>query len=184
MGRNTILQLVSCPLISSGKCSFRPFLAHFPRFGWEISTTGWSKGILRRLKAGGGAVENPFLPNEPQQTWVWNSRLVYFQPEIGVEARMAISMINVRLCDWYFMELSGLSISLFCRKLYWTDGDNISIANMDGSNRSLLFMNQKGPIGMKITPCYHILPYPYALWKRSRTWISRASLSFWLIDHL
>ncbi|NWV51617.1 LRP1 protein, partial [Daphoenositta chrysoptera] len=32
-------------------------------------------------------------------------------------------------------------------KLYWTDGDNISVANMDGSNRTLLFTNQKGPIG-------------------------------------
>lgn len=35
-----------------------------------------------------------------------------------------------------------------CRKLYWTDGDNISVANMDGSNRTLLFTNQKGPVGM------------------------------------
>lgn len=34
-----------------------------------------------------------------------------------------------------------------CRKLYWTDGDNISVANMDGSNRTLLFANQKGPVG-------------------------------------
>lgn len=36
----------------------------------------------------------------------------------------------------------------WCRKLYWTDGDNISVANMDGSNRTLLFTNQKGPVGM------------------------------------
>ncbi|XP_017271351.1 low-density lipoprotein receptor-related protein 1 isoform X3 [Kryptolebias marmoratus] len=35
-------------------------------------------------------------------------------------------------------------------KLYWTDGDNISIANTDGSNISLLFTNQKGPIGLSI----------------------------------
>lgn len=33
------------------------------------------------------------------------------------------------------------------RKLYWTDGDNISMANMDGSNRTLLFSGQKGPVG-------------------------------------
>lgn len=33
------------------------------------------------------------------------------------------------------------------RKLYWTDGDNISIANTDGSNHSLLFTGQKGPVG-------------------------------------
>ncbi|XP_058867451.1 low-density lipoprotein receptor-related protein 1 isoform X3 [Acipenser ruthenus] len=35
-------------------------------------------------------------------------------------------------------------------KLYWTDGDNISISNMDGTNRSLLFTNQKGPVGLSI----------------------------------
>ncbi|XP_016534121.1 low-density lipoprotein receptor-related protein 1-like isoform X3 [Poecilia formosa] len=35
-------------------------------------------------------------------------------------------------------------------KLYWTDGDNISMANTDGSNRSVLFTNQKGPIGLSI----------------------------------
>lgn len=36
---------------------------------------------------------------------------------------------------------------LVLRKLYWTDGDNISMANMDGSNRTLLFSGQKGPVG-------------------------------------
>ncbi|XP_023125210.2 low-density lipoprotein receptor-related protein 1 isoform X1 [Amphiprion ocellaris] len=35
-------------------------------------------------------------------------------------------------------------------KLYWTDGDNISMANMDGSNRTTLFTNQKGPVGLSI----------------------------------
>lgn len=39
------------------------------------------------------------------------------------------------------------------RKLYWTDGDNISMANMDGSNRTLLFSGQKGPVGTS-------LPFP------------------------
>lgn len=45
-----------------------------------------------------------------------------------------------------------------CRKLYWTDGDNISVANMDGSNRTLLFTNQKGPVGTDVSlPCRHPL---------------------------
>ncbi|KAG7228330.1 hypothetical protein INR49_009194, partial [Caranx melampygus] len=35
-------------------------------------------------------------------------------------------------------------------KLYWTDGDNISMANMDGTNSTLLFTNQKGPVGLSI----------------------------------
>ncbi|XP_048343554.1 LOW QUALITY PROTEIN: prolow-density lipoprotein receptor-related protein 1 [Sphaerodactylus townsendi] len=41
-------------------------------------------------------------------------------------------------------------------KLYWTDGDNISIANMDGSNRSQLFTNQKSPVGMEKIPLHHL----------------------------
>lgn len=43
------------------------------------------------------------------------------------------------------------------RKLYWTDGDNISMANMDGSNRTLLFSGQKGPVGMSL-PCLPCSP--------------------------
>lgn len=39
----------------------------------------------------------------------------------------------------------------FPSKLYWTDGDNISMANMDGSNRTLLFSGQKGPVGMRLS---------------------------------
>uniref|UniRef100_A0A6Q2XLQ3 EGF-like domain-containing protein n=1 Tax=Esox lucius TaxID=8010 RepID=A0A6Q2XLQ3_ESOLU len=35
-------------------------------------------------------------------------------------------------------------------KLYWTDGNNISMANMDGSNHTTLFTNQKGPVGLSI----------------------------------
>ncbi|XP_028437900.1 low-density lipoprotein receptor-related protein 1 isoform X2 [Perca flavescens] len=35
-------------------------------------------------------------------------------------------------------------------KLYWTDGDNISMANMDGSNSTILFTDQKGPVGLSI----------------------------------
>lgn len=44
------------------------------------------------------------------------------------------------------------------RKLYWTDGDNISMANMDGSNRTLLFSGQKGPVGTARLACATALP--------------------------
>lgn len=43
-----------------------------------------------------------------------------------------------------------LTLSPTPRKLYWTDGDNISMANMDGSNRSLLFSGQMGPVGTNL----------------------------------
>lgn len=42
---------------------------------------------------------------------------------------------------------SPCPLSVHLRKLYWTDGDTINIANTDGSNRSVLFTNQKGPVG-------------------------------------
>ncbi|XP_062842266.1 low-density lipoprotein receptor-related protein 1 isoform X2 [Trichomycterus rosablanca] len=35
-------------------------------------------------------------------------------------------------------------------KLYWTDGDNISVANTDGTNRTVLHTNQKGPLGLSL----------------------------------
>lgn len=41
---------------------------------------------------------------------------------------------------------------LVFRKLYWTDGDNISMANMDGSNHTTLFTSQKGPVGEQTPP--------------------------------
>lgn len=36
---------------------------------------------------------------------------------------------------------------LFFSKLYWTDGNTINMANMDGSNSKILFQNQKDPVG-------------------------------------
>lgn len=39
------------------------------------------------------------------------------------------------------------SISFGFRKLYWTDGNTINMANMDGSNIKILFQNQKEPVG-------------------------------------
>lgn len=38
-------------------------------------------------------------------------------------------------------------LSVLFRKLYWTDGDTVNIANTDGSNHSILFTDQKGPVG-------------------------------------
>lgn len=34
------------------------------------------------------------------------------------------------------------------RKIYWTDGSTINVANMDGSNRKVLHQNQREPVGM------------------------------------
>ena len=56
-------------------------------------------------------------------------------------------MLVTQPCVCVFGPLTNLCVCLSSRKLYWTDGDNISIANTDGSNRSVLFTNQKGPVG-------------------------------------
>lgn len=34
-----------------------------------------------------------------------------------------------------------------CRKIYWTDGNTINMANMDGSNSKVLHQNQRDPAG-------------------------------------
>lgn len=58
---------------------------------------------------------------------------------------ITVSAAESLICD----SPSQCLITLICllRKLYWTDGDNISMANMDGSNQTTLFTNQKGPVG-------------------------------------
>lgn len=33
------------------------------------------------------------------------------------------------------------------RKIYWTDGNTINMANMDGSNSKVLHQNQRDPVG-------------------------------------
>ncbi|XP_031410179.1 low-density lipoprotein receptor-related protein 1B-like [Meleagris gallopavo] len=39
-------------------------------------------------------------------------------------------------------------------KLYWTDGNTINMANMDGSNSKILFQNQKDPVGRCISKAW------------------------------
>lgn len=38
----------------------------------------------------------------------------------------------------------------FYRKMYWTDGNTINMANMDGSNSKILHQNQKEPVGKSL----------------------------------
>lgn len=42
----------------------------------------------------------------------------------------------------------------FLSKLYWTDGNTINMANMDGSNSKILFQNQKDPVGKYHFCCF------------------------------
>ena len=43
--------------------------------------------------------------------------------------------------------LPFLPSSLVSRKIYWTDGSTINMANMDGSSRKVLHQNQRDPVG-------------------------------------
>lgn len=56
-----------------------------------------------------------------------------------------VKFLSLSLPVAYHIFVDSLRASI--RKLYWTDGDNISMANTDGTNRSVLFPNQKGPVG-------------------------------------
>lgn len=38
----------------------------------------------------------------------------------------------------------------FSRKIYWTDGNTINMANMDGSNSKILHQNQREPVGKDV----------------------------------
>lgn len=40
-----------------------------------------------------------------------------------------------------------LTIHFLHRKIYWTDGNTINMANMDGSNSKVLYQNQREPVG-------------------------------------
>lgn len=37
------------------------------------------------------------------------------------------------------------------RKIYWTDGNTINMANMDGSNSKVLHQNQRDPAGQSMS---------------------------------
>lgn len=58
------------------------------------------------------------------------------------------------------------------RKIYWTDGNTINVANMDGSNRKVLHQNQREPVGMsdfRLSANVSLLPY------------SMSKFSFWFL---
>lgn len=54
----------------------------------------------------------------------------------------------------------SIHISFELRKLYWTDGNTINMANMDGSNSKILFQNQKEPVGK-----YFLIVTKFSMWQ-------------------
>ncbi|XP_035237468.1 low-density lipoprotein receptor-related protein 1-like isoform X1 [Anguilla anguilla] len=111
---------------------------------------------IRRAFINGTGVETVVsadLPNSHGLAIDWVSRNIFWT---SYDANK--KQINVARLDGSFKNavIQGLDkphclvLHPLLGKLYWTDGDNISMANMDGSNHTVLFTNQKGPVGLSI----------------------------------
>ncbi|MEQ2218398.1 hypothetical protein XENOCAPTIV_002597, partial [Xenoophorus captivus] len=123
----------------------------------ETGSGGWPNGLTvdyleRRIL--GVDIDNPY----------YNYIISFTVPDIdnvtvvdydALEHRIYWSDVRTQTIKRAFINGTGVEtvvsadgyLCVHIRKLYWTDGDNISMANTDGSNRSVLFTNQKGPIG-------------------------------------
>uniref|UniRef100_A0A673BUV4 Low density lipoprotein receptor-related protein 1Ab n=1 Tax=Sphaeramia orbicularis TaxID=375764 RepID=A0A673BUV4_9TELE len=111
---------------------------------------------IRRAFINGTGVETVVsadLPNAHGLAIDWVSRNLFWT---SYDANK--KQINVARLDGSFKNavIQGLDkphclvVHPLLGKLYWTDGDNISMANMDGTNHTTLFTSQKGPVGLSI----------------------------------
>uniref|UniRef100_A0A673G2G3 Low-density lipoprotein receptor-related protein 1-like n=1 Tax=Sinocyclocheilus rhinocerous TaxID=307959 RepID=A0A673G2G3_9TELE len=93
------------------------------------------------------------IPNAHGLAVDWVSRNLFWTSYDGNKKQ-----INVARLDGSFKNavIQGLDkpyclvLHPILGKLYWTDGNNISMANTDGTNRTMIFTNQKGPVGLSI----------------------------------
>ncbi|XP_026096551.1 low-density lipoprotein receptor-related protein 1 isoform X3 [Carassius auratus] len=93
------------------------------------------------------------IPNAHGLAVDWVSRNLFWTSYDGNKKQ-----INVARLDGSFKNavIQGLDkphclvLHPILGKLYWTDGNNISMANTDGTNRTVIFTNQKGPVGLSI----------------------------------
>uniref|UniRef100_A0A8C2ERD6 Low density lipoprotein receptor-related protein 1Aa n=1 Tax=Cyprinus carpio TaxID=7962 RepID=A0A8C2ERD6_CYPCA len=93
------------------------------------------------------------IPNAHGLAVDWVSRNLFWTSYDGNKKQ-----INVARLDGSFKNavIQGLDkphclvLHPILGKLYWTDGNNISMANTDGTNHTVIFTNQKGPVGLSI----------------------------------
>uniref|UniRef100_A0A671QVS2 Low density lipoprotein receptor-related protein 1Ab n=1 Tax=Sinocyclocheilus anshuiensis TaxID=1608454 RepID=A0A671QVS2_9TELE len=93
------------------------------------------------------------LPNAQGLAVDWVSRNLFWTSYDTNKKQINVARLDGSFKNAVIHELDKphcLVLHPILGKLYWLDGDNISMANMDGTNRTLLFTNQKGPVGLSI----------------------------------
>ncbi|GCB72244.1 hypothetical protein scyTo_0001889 [Scyliorhinus torazame] len=105
----------------------------------------------------------------------WVSRNIYWTSSDLEEAQINVARLDGSLRTSIIHGLDHpqcLIVHPLKGKLYWSDGNNISSANMDGSNIKNLFSSQKEPVGLSMDYAENKL-----YWINSRTGIiSRCTL--------
>ncbi|XP_016139265.1 low-density lipoprotein receptor-related protein 1-like [Sinocyclocheilus grahami] len=93
------------------------------------------------------------LPNAQGLAVDWVSRNLFWTSYDTNKKQINVARLDGSFKNAVIHELDKphcLVLHPILGKLYWLDGDNISMANMDGTNHTLLFTNQKGPVGLSI----------------------------------
>ncbi|XP_053482709.1 low-density lipoprotein receptor-related protein 1B [Ictalurus furcatus] len=83
----------------------------------------------------------------------WLSRNMYWLSSENEETQINVARLDGALKTSVIHGIDKpkcLAVHPAKGKVYWTDGNTINLANMDGSNRKVLHQNQKDPVGLSI----------------------------------
>nr|XP_029501004.1 low-density lipoprotein receptor-related protein 1B-like [Oncorhynchus nerka] len=82
----------------------------------------------------------------------WLSRNLYWLSSENDESQINAARLDGSLKTSVIHGIDKPRLLMFFdfRKIYWTDGNTINIANMDGSNSKVLHQNQREPVGLSI----------------------------------
>ncbi|XP_058248902.1 low-density lipoprotein receptor-related protein 1B isoform X4 [Hemibagrus wyckioides] len=83
----------------------------------------------------------------------WLSRNMYWLSSENEETQINVARLDGALKTSVIHGIDKpkcLAVHPAKGKIYWTDGNTINLANMDGSNRKVLHQNQRDPVGLSI----------------------------------
>ncbi|KAF5890991.1 low-density lipoprotein receptor-related protein 1B-like, partial [Clarias magur] len=83
----------------------------------------------------------------------WLSRNLYWMSSDGDETQINVARLDGSLRTTVVHGIDKpkcLVLHPAKGKMYWTDGNAINMANMDGSNSKILHQNQKDPVGLSV----------------------------------